>query len=201
MSTSLELTSALEGAGALTPVGLILEGEIDVERMTALGTMLGSVYGSMQFAIGDYLIECEKRFGHEAAQIIESLNISAEAAAQHLRVAEAIPLSDRVDGVSWSHHRAVAHLTEDERAYYLNKAKSERWSKRELEANVKADLGPKATKELPAPPAPVASERLIELLTAALTYIEHFVPVDDALIDGFNVDAWVDDVRSVLGVT
>lgn len=197
VSTSLELTSALEGAGALTPVGLILEGEIDVERMTALGAMLGSVYGSMQFAIGDYLIECEKRFGHEAAQIIESLNISAEAAAQHLRVAEAIPLSDRVDGVSWSHHRAVAHLTEDERAYYLNKAKSERWSKRELEANVKADLGPKATKELPAPPV-ISLDRVAELARLVVEQSQHVIGSDKLVTVPKSV---VDDLSHALGVT
>jgi hypothetical protein len=149
--TSLELISQLEGAGAIFRTGLQLNGEVSRDKMIALGRLIGSWHDSAQFSAGDYLVECDRRFGHEADTIAETLGISLEAAQQYRRVAEAIPFENRVEGVTWSHHRAVAHLTPDEQAYYLNEAARCGWVKRELEAVIRRDLGPQNQPEIPTP--------------------------------------------------
>ena len=41
-------------------------------------------------------------------------------------------------------------------------------------------------------------EALIPLLEAAQTYINHFVPVEAAAIDGFDVESWATEARAAL---
>ena len=149
--TDLVTPGLKDGQVLMTPVGLVLTGDIDKEQMTILGYQIGGMLNSLQFAAGDFLLECDKRFGHEADQVMESLGISLESRAQYRRTSDAIPIEMRVDGISWSHHRAVAHLDPDQITFYLNEAKREGWPKRVLEAELKKDLGPKPTKALPAP--------------------------------------------------
>jgi hypothetical protein len=158
MSVSLELVQQLEGVGALTRTGLRLHGDISKERMYALGQLIGEMHTAFQFAAGDFLVECDQRFGHEADQLMEALGISLESQKQYWRVAKGIPEEMRVEGISWSHHRAVCHLSADEITFYLKEAKEKQWPKRVLEQEIKKDLAPRPTKELPAPaeatPAP-----------------------------------------------
>jgi hypothetical protein len=42
------------------------------------------------------------------------------------------------------------------------------------------------------------AERLADLLEAVFTYIDHFVEVEAALIDGFNVGAWCADTEAAI---
>lgn len=124
----------------LTATGIVITGEISRDEMMQLGYQIGGMHAAIQWAAGDYLVECERRFEHEAEALMDALGISLESRGQYRRVSEFIPPAERIDGLSWSHHRAVAHLEPEQRTHYLTEAKEQGWVKRELEAAVKSDL-------------------------------------------------------------
>lgn len=139
MSLSLE---RLRSDGALTPVGLNLaKMNLTREDYETLGFVLGGMHETLKWAIGDYLIEGERRYGQEAYQLQEALGISEESRRQYVRVAEAIPMPRRHSELTWSHHRSVAALEPSEQDEWLRRAESEGWSKADLDAHRKPENG------------------------------------------------------------
>ena len=133
MSLSLE---RMRSDGVLSAVGLNLAHmELTRDEYETLGYVLGGMHETLKWAIGDYLIEGERRYGQEAYQLQESLGISEESRRQYVRVAEAIPMSRRHPELTWSHHRAVSALEPAEQDMWLEQAEAHHWSKAELEAH------------------------------------------------------------------
>lgn len=53
-------------------------------------------------------------------------------------IGKSVPPANRVEGLSLSHHRAVAKLDDGEQKEWLHKSKDEGWSSNELKAEVRA---------------------------------------------------------------
>jgi len=137
VSLSLE---RLRSDGILSPVGLNLaKMNITRDEYEVLGFVLGGMHETLKWAIGDYLIEGERRYGEEAYQLQEALGISEESRRQYVRVAEAIPMPRRHSELTWSHHRSVAALDPIEQDEWLRRAQSEGWSKADLDAHRKPE--------------------------------------------------------------
>jgi hypothetical protein len=109
------------------------------DEYETLGYVLGGMHETLKWAIGDYLIDGERRYGQEAYQLQEALGLSEESRRQYVRVAEAIPMSRRHPELTWSHHRSVAALEPAEQDEWLAKAEENGWSKADLEAHRKPD--------------------------------------------------------------
>ena len=141
MSLSLE---RLRADGALTGVGLNLA-ILDLTRddYEALGSMLGGMHEAIKWAIGDYLLEGERRYGEEAYQLQEALKISVASRQQYVRTAERIPLSRRRPELSWSHHRSVSALEPAEQDSWLERAIQNDWSRADLDAHRNPEEGEK----------------------------------------------------------
>jgi hypothetical protein len=92
----------------------------------------------MKWAIGDWLLAGEMIFPDEAAQLSEALRLSPAQRLQYIRVAQDVPLDRRLQGLTWSHHRAVAPLAEKDQRYWLQQALDNQWSKQELEEQIRA---------------------------------------------------------------
>lgn len=122
----------LERTGALTPVSLTLPATISQDEYEALGTMLGTYRESLHWAIGDWLAYGERRWGEESYQLSEALGISEASRLQYVRVATLIAPARRMRGLSWTHHRHVAHLEPETQTELLQKAVDNGWSKRDL---------------------------------------------------------------------
>jgi len=131
--------ATLRDEGLWTGTALRLPVGTSVQDATEIGGVLGDLHDSMQWAIGDYILDCEKLFGHSASQVIESLRISEESRQQYVRVASAITPERRRDELTWSHHRAVYALPPENADELLGQAVANRWSKRELEAHKKGE--------------------------------------------------------------
>jgi len=139
LSLSLE---RLRSDGILSPVGLNLaKMNLTRDEYEVLGFVLGGMHETLKWAIGDYLIEGERRYGEEAYQLQEALGISEESRRQYVRVAEAIPMPRRHSELTWSHHRAVAALDPTEQDEWLRRAENEGWSKAALDAHRNPENG------------------------------------------------------------
>jgi len=123
---SLELLGDLERTGAISTIGLhIADPNLSYERAEAIGSLLGTMYESVRFAIGDWLLLCEKLFPERFSQIAEALPLSEGGRLEFMRVSGRVPRSTRRKGLSWSHHRAVAALAPPEQKAWLRKAATE----------------------------------------------------------------------------
>jgi hypothetical protein len=141
---------ALEETGALTATGLKLtDPQLPYDRYEAIGTLLGRAYreliGSIQWAIGDWLLLGETLYGDEAYQAFESLEMSPEGRNQYLRCALVYPPNRRRGALSWSHHRTLIALEPEEQDRWLALAEQNGWSNSELHQNLRAEVDPVPT--------------------------------------------------------
>lgn len=145
----LSLLTDLETSGSLTATGFSLPPEVSFEQYEAIGNLFGSAHEALKFAIGDWILQGEQIWGEEVYQAVEALGISVASRLQYIRVATRIPIERRVEGLTWSHHRAVAALEDEEQELWLNRAKDSGWSKSDLEEHLR-DQKPAATTEVSA---------------------------------------------------
>lgn len=119
------------------PNGLVLPNDITPEQFEAMAFKIGMWHEAIKWWIGDLEFQGEAVFGEAVYQYLETLNISNESKRQYLRVAGDVPLQRRRTELSWSHHRAVAPLAPDDQIEWLQRAVESRWTKQELEAQIK----------------------------------------------------------------
>ena len=103
------------------------------------GLRLKALTDDWRWAVGDWLVEGE-RYGAEAEQFRDSLGVGWDAIRQYQWVARVVTPGNRIEGLSWSHHRAVGALAaadaQEARAALLA-AKAEGITARELAASLK----------------------------------------------------------------
>lgn len=105
--------------------------------------------GPLQFAIwcqragpwwiGDLLNAGEDVFGEEFSQLCEG-SLSTEMMNRYASVARRVPIGNRVAGLSWSAHAAVARLPEDKQRRMLRDAAKQGWTSDELRDKVRAAM-------------------------------------------------------------
>jgi hypothetical protein len=191
-----QMLAHLEATGNLTIAGLTLPSDITYDQYEAIGTLLFQWGEGWRWAVGDWLIQGHGLFGDEFYQASEVLNLSVRQRQQMMRVSERIPPGPRrrVPELRWSHHRAVASLEPEEADGWLKQAIEKKWTKAELEDNVK--------DRVPEPP-PVAFQPtgyVVErVLSAAERVYAAAVVSDDP--EWYRVEArLIEDLASALGV-
>ncbi len=165
MSTNMVLLADLERGGALTARGLVLPATITYDRYEALGAHLGHTQEALQFAIGDWLVAGESLFPEQWSQAAEALGLSESERTRYARVASRVPPEIRKNELSWSHHRAVAHLERGEQEHWLNLAVNERLSKAQMEEEIAAHRKQSLGGRIPAPPRSYVVERVADMAT------------------------------------
>jgi hypothetical protein len=94
---------------------------------------------AFQFAIGDALNYGQKRYGEKYAQAMDATGCAYQSLANWSWVASHVPIDNRVAGLSWTHHRLVAHLGTSEQKNILESAKSRGISVTEFERELKGE--------------------------------------------------------------
>lgn len=138
MTSSMEALATLESGGAFVRTALRLPVGISYDRYVAVGRLLSEATDSIQWAIGDWAAFGEDVFPEEHSQAWEELGISHHSAMQYIRVSRAIPPAERRQELSWSHHRAVSALPEEQRREWLDRAVRNDWRKWQLEDALQA---------------------------------------------------------------
>lgn len=100
-------------------------------------TFLMGLGQSIQFMIGDLLIASEQKFGEAASQICLATGYNYKTLANAQWVCEQIPVDQRRPQLPFSHHKAVAALTDKQREKLLDQAEKNRMTSTELEKKVK----------------------------------------------------------------
>ncbi len=116
----------------LTSVGLVLPEELTEEEWTVLVGTLRQSTQAIGWAIGDLWAFGEQRNYGKATDFANALGISSSTLKTYGTVARSIPMSSRLDDVSFSHHQEVASLDPEKRDAILAQAAAEGLSKAEV---------------------------------------------------------------------
>jgi hypothetical protein len=124
---------------AISPVGILFTGEIPYEAWSQLMAALSQLEGAAQWAIGDALNYGEAKYGEKYSQAMEVTGLSYQALANYSWVAKNVPVENRRQGLSWTHHRVVAKLSAAEQHKVLEQAEAGGWGAEVLADMVNAD--------------------------------------------------------------
>ena len=108
-----------------TPTGLVVKGEPSFDVWQAVGQRLQQIEAAVQWWIGDWLNYGEAHWGETFAQAVEETAYTSGSLANMKWVAGRVDPDTRHEGLSYSHHVAVAPLPHDEQGAWLDKAESE----------------------------------------------------------------------------
>jgi hypothetical protein len=119
---------------------LSIEGQHEIEKWLEVGTLLTGMESSLNWWIGDWLVFGEHTYGQKYSQ--------AESVTKHRQdylkacnfVSSKVPASNRIVGLSWSHHREVAALPVVEQKKWLTQALENEWTVSELRINMRKSL-------------------------------------------------------------
>lgn len=120
--------SVLFGSYTLTTKGLVGGDDADEVQWRLLGKVLKKMEGSIQWLIGDWCVQAERKWGATYDQIAAETGYKKKSLREYAYVARSVDLSIRMDNLSFGHHHLVAGLSPDKQQTWLRKALSENWS-------------------------------------------------------------------------
>ena len=123
----------------ITPVSLRPRRDLTMAEWLRMGEELMTLANAVAWAIGDWLLYGESRYGEAYAQAIQVTRLSYQTLANMRWVAGRIPPERRHPALSWSHHVEVAALDPDAQDYWLNRAEEEGMSRDELRQAIHGD--------------------------------------------------------------
>lgn len=122
----------------ITPSGLTLPDDLDLEGWTTIGAQLAAAEKAVQWCVGDWWAFGEHRYG-EAQETATALGISSETLRGYAYTAKAVDPVRRNTDLSYGHHRIVAPLEDDDQDRFLTQAAESDWSIAELTRQVRAE--------------------------------------------------------------
>lgn len=106
--------------GKFSAVGFTPDPEMDIKEADRTVGNLLSLEEGCPWWIGDLLNWAEAKFGEEWSQLLAQMSQTGwDTAKRHKQVAAAYPQEKRVEGVSFTQHRELMSLPEDERERWL----------------------------------------------------------------------------------
>jgi hypothetical protein len=100
----------LANCGSIDAVSWKAPQGMDFVRWAEIGQKFQLMSGSLNWWIGDWLNEGERRYGETYTQAIELTGHKLEYLQQCKWISSAVKTCTRVQVLSWTHHRYVAHL-------------------------------------------------------------------------------------------
>jgi len=139
MSDELVYIGSIPDAVNVTDVGLEFRRDIEYDQWLTLMATLQQLSTAFQFAIGDALNYGQKRYGEKYAQAMDATGCAYQSLANWSWVATNVPIDNRIAGLSWTHHRLVAHVGTSEQKLILESAKSRGLSVTDFERELKGE--------------------------------------------------------------
>jgi len=113
---------------------LKIVGRPTFEQWAEMFETLKAMEKAIQFWLGDLLNYGEHAYGEKYSQFLEYRAYST--LATYSWVARQIPSSERVEKLTFEHHRCVAHLPSPDQSQWLSRAEDEGWSTRRLASEI-----------------------------------------------------------------
>lgn len=131
--------SSLPDNIVVTTTGITFTGNLDYNEWSRLMGTMQRLYTCFQFGLGDVLNYGEKHHGEKYAQALDSTSSAYQSLANYSWVANAISIENRVEGLSWTHHRAAASLMPEQQRRVLNEALAKKMTVSELTRLIKGE--------------------------------------------------------------
>lgn len=135
--------------------GLIVKGEPSYEEWEKCGRQLRHIEKGRMWWIGDWLNYGEKKYGEMYTQAMEETGAAYDSLAAAKWVCSEIEFCRRRQNLTFSHHKEVAGLSEEEQELWLDATEKGEWTRQELREQIKA------SKQLTAPPLPTGTYNVI----------------------------------------
>jgi hypothetical protein len=130
----------------LTPTGAEISNTITLDSFLQAVKNANTLTTASLWALGDLLFYGEHRsdWGETYTQALDLSNRSAWTLSQSIRLSKAYPLTERIAGVSWSHHRDALHLKDRKaRRELLERAAALSLSREEMKGEMGLSLQPR----------------------------------------------------------
>jgi hypothetical protein len=128
-----------------TRTGAMINENITLEDFCTGLSNCQALANAATWALGDLLVYGENRneWGETYTQALDLTQKSYSTLTNAVYVSNAYPPEERVDGLSWSHHREIASVKNpDERRALLTQAANEGWSREQLRDAAKGARAP-----------------------------------------------------------
>ncbi len=139
MSDELVYIGSIPDSISVTDVGIIFNNDIEFDQWQRLMETLNQLTTAFQFAMGDALNYGQKRYGEKYAQAMDATGCAYQSLANWSWVSSNVPIHNRVTGISWTHHRIVAHVGTEQQKQLLESARSRNLSAVEFERELKGE--------------------------------------------------------------
>lgn len=116
----------------VSTVGFDVPDDITQDEWIDVSTRLQKVNRVTQWALGDLMNHAKAKWDITYEQAAESIEYSAKSLRDFANVARHVPMSIRIDALSFGHHQVIASLPAREQKKWLNRA---------LEGDVDPDTG------------------------------------------------------------
>jgi hypothetical protein len=133
------MSDLVPAGGSITATSWKPDRELTFEEWEQAGKTLQQIGRAWQWWVGDWINYGEARYGEKYAQAIDLTGLGYEAVANAAWVAGAVEPSTRVETLSWTHHRHVAHLDPLAQREWLGRAAEQSLSTRELRTAIAQD--------------------------------------------------------------
>ena len=129
------------GGFTLTAIGLEVRGTPTFGDYQGVGDFIQRVHKHSGFWLADWIVYGDSR-PEWKEQIDAEMGVDQltdQTVQEYRYVATHVPLSSRLDGISFAHHQEVAKLSPDDQQAWLAKAKQGGWTKRDLRDAIKTE--------------------------------------------------------------
>jgi hypothetical protein len=118
----------------ITRTGLTILYQPSFEQWEQTGYEWATVLSSIPFIIGDYMLYGEQAFGERASNVMELFGLeNIGTVSNYKSVCKRVPPENRNPKLSFSHHRAVAHLPSGEQTDALARAEKDELTSKDLD--------------------------------------------------------------------
>ncbi len=139
MTTNIEAVNSFNLTVQRGNLGLVLADDLSESQCDQIGEQLLSLTQNLPWLWGDFLNIGKKTYGTKYTAAVERFGLNLQTAKQYSSVAAKFPQSCRRLHLSWSHHQAVASITDEtERNRLLTLAEDQRWPLARLRDEAKA---------------------------------------------------------------
>lgn len=145
------------GALGFTKCGYVAPADITYVEWTEAGEIIKQIDRFKNFAIGDWILTGEQKFGEMYAQAMDDYEWGTyDKLTKLVWVARNVPHVNRRVELTWTHHHHVAKLLYQEQSQWLQKAIDNRLSSDELRDTIREQWEGERIVVVPPLPTPVA---------------------------------------------